>query len=178
MVFHNQPQPRTQNPHPYTEEMWEKIKLQHKYNKVLFALLERTIIDDFFKGKTCMNPSKDPPSNEFNEVLEKWISRSIDRNHMGLVHLELHYKVDPLLELDNLKDAMNGCSRNVDFLNNNLGRTFVVFSITNSLHEDLNVCFLLDWKSVFLSLLSMKVIFQMIVCICDQKSFNNLVIIL
>ncbi len=23
MVFHKQPQPRTQNPHPYTEEMWK-----------------------------------------------------------------------------------------------------------------------------------------------------------
>jgi hypothetical protein len=70
MVFHNQPQPRAQNPHPYTEKMWKKIKLQHKYNKVLFALLERTLIDDFFKGKIHMNSSKDPPSNEFNEVLE------------------------------------------------------------------------------------------------------------
>jgi hypothetical protein len=70
MVFHNQPQPRAQNPHPYTEEMWKKIKLQHKYNKVLFALLERTCTDDFFKGKICMNSSKEPPSNEFNEVLE------------------------------------------------------------------------------------------------------------
>jgi hypothetical protein len=68
MVFHNQPQPRAQNPHPYTEEI--KIKLQHKYNKVLFALLERTFTDDFFKGKIRMNSSKDPPSNEFNEVLE------------------------------------------------------------------------------------------------------------
>jgi len=39
MIFHNQPQPRAQNPHPYNEEMWKKIKLQHKYNKVLFALV-------------------------------------------------------------------------------------------------------------------------------------------
>jgi len=27
-----------------------------------------------------MNPSKDPPSDEFIEVLEEWISRSIDGN--------------------------------------------------------------------------------------------------
>ncbi len=45
-----------QNPHPYTKEMWKKIKLQHKYNKVLFVLLKRTLTDDFFKGKTLMNP--------------------------------------------------------------------------------------------------------------------------
>jgi hypothetical protein len=69
-----------QNPHPYTKEMWKKMKLQHKYNKVLFVLLERTLSDDFFKGKIHMNLSKDPPSNEFNEVLEQWISRSVDIN--------------------------------------------------------------------------------------------------
>jgi hypothetical protein len=50
------------------------------YNKVLFMLLEKTLNNDFFKGKICMNSSKDPPSNEFNKVLEQWISRSIDGN--------------------------------------------------------------------------------------------------
>jgi hypothetical protein len=59
-----------QSPHPYIEEMWKRMKLQHKYNKVLFVLLERTLNDDFIKGKICMNSSKDPPSDEFNEVLE------------------------------------------------------------------------------------------------------------
>jgi hypothetical protein len=33
------------------------------------------LTDDFFKGKTYMNPPKDPPFDEFNEVLEQWISR-------------------------------------------------------------------------------------------------------
>ncbi len=74
-----------QNPHPYTKEMWKKTKRQHKYNKVLFALLERMLNNDFFKGKICMNPSKDPPFDEFNEVLESWISRSFEGNtQMGL----------------------------------------------------------------------------------------------
>jgi hypothetical protein len=54
-----------QSPHPYIEKMWEKIKLQHKYNKMLFALLNKTLTNDF-KGKVCMNPFKDPPSDEFN----------------------------------------------------------------------------------------------------------------
>ncbi len=135
---------------------------------MLFALLEKTLIDDFFKGKIRMNPSKDPPSNEFNKVLERWISRSTNGNlQMGLVHLESHYWVDPLLGLDNLKDAMNGCSKNVNFLNNISRKTFVVFLTMNSLSEDLNVCFFIDWKSVLLSLLSMKVTFKAIIYICD-----------
>ncbi len=60
---------------------------------------------------------------------------------MGFVHFKSHYKVDRLLELSNLKDVVNGCSRNVNFVNNNSGRTFVVFSNMNSLNEDLNVLF-------------------------------------
>jgi hypothetical protein len=50
MVFHKNPHPITQSPHPYTE-MWKKMKLQHKYSKVLFVLLERMLNDNFFKGR-------------------------------------------------------------------------------------------------------------------------------
>jgi hypothetical protein len=55
------------------------MKLQHN-SKVLFALLERMISDDFFKGKICMNPYKDPPFDEFSKVSKKWISRFAKRN--------------------------------------------------------------------------------------------------
>ncbi len=53
-----------------------------------------------------------------------------------------------------------------------------MFSTTNSLNEDLDICYVIDWKSVFLSLFSMKVTFKAIVYICDQTSFNNLVVTL
>ncbi len=79
MFFHEHPQLIAQSPHPYTKEMWKKMK-QHKYNKVLFVLLERTLIDDFFKGNIYMNLSKDPPFDKFNKVSEQWISRSTDGN--------------------------------------------------------------------------------------------------
>jgi hypothetical protein len=42
-----------------------------------------------------MNPSKDPPSNDFNEVFKQWISKSVDGNpHMGLMCFKSHYRVD------------------------------------------------------------------------------------
>jgi hypothetical protein len=44
------------------------------------VLLEKTLNDDFFKGKIYMNQFKDPPFEEFNEILEEWISKSIDGN--------------------------------------------------------------------------------------------------
>ncbi len=179
MVFHKILQPIAQNPHPYIEEMWKKIKLQHNYSKVLFVLLERTIIDDFFKGRICMNSSKDSPLDEFNELFEQWISRSIDENpQMGPVCLESHYMMDLLLEFNNLKEVVDDSSRNVNFLNNKSIRTFSMFSTLNSLNENLDICFFRDWKNVLLSLLSTKVIFKVIVCICDHKSFNNLVVTL
>jgi hypothetical protein len=116
---------------------------------------------------------------KFNKVLEQWISRSADKNpQIGIMHLKLHYKVDPLLELYNLKDVVDNSSRNVDFLNNKFGRTFIVFSTTNSLSENPNVYILTNWKYVLSNLLSMKVDFKTIICICNQKSFNNLVVTL
>jgi len=70
IVFHRHLQPIAQSPQPYTEEMWKKVKLQHKYSKVLFAVLERALNDDFSKGKIHMNPSKDPSFDEFNKVFK------------------------------------------------------------------------------------------------------------
>ncbi len=68
---------------------------------------------------------------------------------------------------------MDGISRNVDFLKSKFGKIFVVFSITNSLTEDIDVFFQTDWKSV---LTIHEGLLQAIVCICDQKSFNSLVV--
>ncbi len=155
------------------------MKLQHKYNKLLFVLLEKTLNNDFFKGKIYMNLFEDLPSNEFNKVLEEWISRSIDANpQIGLVCLKSHFKVNPLLELNSLKDVVDNFARNVNFPSNKFGRIFAIFSTMNSLTKDLNVCSQTYWKSVFSSLLSMKVSFKAIVCICNKKSFINLVVTL
>jgi hypothetical protein len=87
---------------------------------------------------------------------------------MGHVYLESHYKVDPLLELDNFKDIMDDSSGNVDFQNHKSRRTFLVLLTTKSFSKDPNLCFLIDWKSVLSNLLLMKVIFKTIVYICDQ----------
>jgi len=110
--------------------------------------------NNFFKGKICMNPSKDPPSDEFNEVFEQWISWFANENpHIGLVLLKSHYRMDPLLELDSLKDVMDGSSRNVNFLNSKSGRIFHVFPIMNFLNKDPNVHSITEWMSVLSNLL-------------------------
>jgi hypothetical protein len=49
---------------------------------------------------------------------------------------------------------------------------------TNSLNKDLDICFVIDRKSVFLNLLSMKVTLKAIVYICDQFFFNSLIVTL
>jgi hypothetical protein len=73
---------------------------------------------------------------------------------------------------------MDDSSRYVDFWSSKFGRIFVIFFTMNSLTEDLDFSSQIDWKNMFSSLLSMKVTFKVMVCICDQKSFTNLVITL
>lgn len=97
-------------------------------------------------------------------------------HRFGPMRFKSHYRVDPLLELDSLKDVVDNFSRNVNFLNSKSRRIFVVFLTINFLIEGPDICFQIDWKNVLLSLLSMKAAFKIIICICDQKLFNNLVI--
>ncbi len=83
MVFHKHPQPTTQSSQPYIDKLWKKMKLQHKYNKVLFVPLEKTLSNDFFKGKIHMNPSKDPPFDEFNKFSNRGFQVQLTDNHCG-----------------------------------------------------------------------------------------------
>jgi hypothetical protein len=99
------------------------------------------------------------------------------KTHIGPMWFKSHYKINPLLEFDSLEDALDDSSMNVEFLSNKSRRIFVIFSTMNSLNEDPDVCSQTDWNSVLLSLF-MKVAFKAIVCICNQKSFNNLVVTL
>jgi hypothetical protein len=86
----------------------------------------------------------------------------METHRFGPIRFESHYRVDLFLELNNLKDIMDGFLRIVDFLNNKARRIFVVFLNTNSLIKDPNICFQIDWKNVFLSLLSMNIYFKVI----------------
>jgi hypothetical protein len=65
---------------------------------MLFFLLERKLIDDFFKRKIKMNPSKDVFFDDFIEVLDQRIFKSNGgQPQMGPIHLETHYRVEHLM---------------------------------------------------------------------------------
>ncbi len=88
------PQPIAQNPQPYIEVEWKIVKTLHGYNKMLFLLLERKLIDDFFKRKIKMNPSKDVSFDDFIEVLEQWIFKSNGgQPQMAPIYLKTHYRI-------------------------------------------------------------------------------------
>jgi hypothetical protein len=57
-----------------------------------------------------------------------------------------------------------------------MGGYLLFFQLQDPLTKDLDICFQTNWKIVLSSLLSMKAAFKAIICICDQKSFNNLVV--
>lgn len=63
---------------------------------------------------------------------------------MGPIHLESHYRVHALKELDNLKAIVEGNTRNIEFLHNKPTRSVALFSTMNCLVENLNLCFLAD----------------------------------
>ncbi len=48
----------------------------------MFALLERMLTNDLFKGKVRMNPSKDPPSIELNKVLNNGFQGLLKETHI------------------------------------------------------------------------------------------------
>jgi hypothetical protein len=61
---------------------------------------------------------------------------STDANpQIGLVRFESHFRVDPFLELNSLKDVVDDCSRNVHFLSSKFGRIFVVFFTMNCFNQ-------------------------------------------
>jgi len=123
-----------------------------------------------------MNPSKDVPSDDFIEILEQWIFKSNEgQPQMGPIHLESHYKVHALKELDNLKVIMEGSMRNIEFLHSKPTRSVALFSTMNYLVVNPNLCSLIDWRSVISNLLALKVKIKVIIRICNSQSFNNLV---
>jgi hypothetical protein len=65
----------------------------------------------------------------------------METHKISLRCFKSHYKVDPLLELDNLKDIVDDFLRNVNFLSSKYGKIFVVFITMNSLSENPNVHF-------------------------------------
>jgi len=92
-----------------------------------------------------MNPSKDAPSDDVIEDLKQWIFRNNERQpQMGPIHLESHYKVHALKELDNLKAIVEGSMRNIEFLHSKPTRSVALFSTTNYLVVNPNLCSLTD----------------------------------
>ncbi len=65
--------------------------------------------------------------------------------------------------------------KNVEFLNIKPIRSIALFSITNYLVVNPNLCSLMGWRSVISNLLALKVKIKVIICICNSQSFNNLV---
>jgi hypothetical protein len=120
-----------------------------------------------------MNPSKDPP-NEFQGLLTETHKWSLCT--LTCIIRWIHYWNS--IALGTLWIAPQGMLLSLTISQGGQRMPFAMFFTMNFLNEDLDIYFLIDWKSLYSSLLSMKVVFKAIICICSQKSFNNLVITL
>ncbi len=61
MVFHGYLWPTSTNPMPYAMNDWHKKKRKHKYDDMIYSLLDSELSDDFYKLKIKLNPALEPP---------------------------------------------------------------------------------------------------------------------
>jgi hypothetical protein len=61
MVFYGFPIFTSTNLMLYIMENWHEKERRHRYNNMLFALLDNEFNKDVYKFKTRLNPSKAPP---------------------------------------------------------------------------------------------------------------------
>jgi hypothetical protein len=176
MIKFGHPKPTANNQKPYLDDEWYALKDKHKLDK-MFSILDSELNDDFYLKKLRLNPSDEFPLVGFKCALEKWIQSEIsDNNVANAILLDIHYKYDKVENMVGLLDVINKepCG---SFFMDNIIRTIIVVYTTHNTKYVLAVWKGLDWESFLLGLLNVKAMFKVIVCICDYKSFKNLLTI-
>jgi len=51
MIFFGSPKPMVNNQKPYSNEDWHEKKVNHKFNKMLFSILDLELNDKFYNKK-------------------------------------------------------------------------------------------------------------------------------
>jgi hypothetical protein len=76
MIFFRSPKPMVNNQKPYSNEDWHGKKVNHKFDKMLFSILDSEFNDKFYNQKMKLNLSFDAPLAKFTTTLRKWISNA------------------------------------------------------------------------------------------------------
>jgi hypothetical protein len=73
MVFHGFLWPTSTNPMLYAMNDWHEKKRKHKYDDMIFSLLDHELSHDFYKSKIKLNPTLELPPQAFIIFLQMWI---------------------------------------------------------------------------------------------------------
>ncbi len=85
-----------------------KKKVQHKFNKMFFSILDYEFNDKFYSEKMKLIPSNDVPLARFTTTLKKWIINVILKViATKFVLLNSHYKYDRLNDMAKLLNIVD-----------------------------------------------------------------------
>ncbi len=71
MIHFGHPKPIANNRKPYLNDKWHALKHKHKFDNMLFSILDSELNDDFYLKKLSLNPSNEAPLVGFKQALEK-----------------------------------------------------------------------------------------------------------
>jgi hypothetical protein len=145
---------------------------------MLFFILDLELNDEFHSKKLKLKPLDEAPPSRFKYVLKKWIqSGSVEDVTTKAIMLNSHYKYDKVDNMSGLLDVINKESL-ASFLQDDAIRTIAIVCTTHNTKDVPTIWKGLDWESFLIGLLNAKANFMVVPCICDQKTFNCLFIII
>jgi len=174
MIHFGHPKPIVNNQKPYLDDKWHTLKDKHKFDKMLFSILDLELNDDFYFKKLRLNPLDKAPLVGFTRALKKWIKSGIlEDNVAEVILLDIHYKYDRVENMVGLLDVIDkeSCA---SFLMDNATRTITIVCIIHSMKDVPTIWKGPDWESFLLRLFNVRAMFKVIVDICDRESFKSL----
>jgi hypothetical protein len=132
MIHFGHLKPITNNQKPYSDKKWHALKNKHKFDKMLFSILDLELNDDFYLKKLKFNPLDEAPLVGFKQALEEWIqSGTLEDNVIEAILLDTHYKYYRVVNMVGLLDVINKESCAL-FLMDDATMTIVVICTTHN----------------------------------------------
>jgi len=102
MIHFGFPKPTTNIQKPYFDDVWTKKKLKHKFDKILFSILDYELNDEFYTKKMRLNPFNETLPIGFKTALKRWIeSIALEGITTESILLDTHYMYDKVNDMAN-----------------------------------------------------------------------------
>jgi len=169
MIHFGFPKPITNIQKPYFDDVWVKKKLMQKFDKMLFSILDYEFNDEFYTKKMILNPFNEALPISFKTALKRWIKSIAPKGiTVESILLDTHFMYDKVNDMAKLLVVINK-TNSTSFLQDDDTSTFIIVSMTHIIKEVHVAWKGLDWESFLNTLLNVKVIPKVVVCLCDKE---------